>query len=145
MEREGRNRKRAKFCDIETCTFFPLCLANSSLFISQPDKDLKQLRNNCGEWYYSCAPDSPIAWNMFVAFRGVVCLPHLSSLPLNASCRVTFAQVALIWYLFLIVGCEYSHLWLAHSSTATPDWIITVGFVLHADKDILVHMGEHRY
>lgn len=34
-------------------------------------------------------------------------------------------------------------LMLAHSLIATPGWIITVGFVLHADTDILVHTGEH--
>lgn len=100
--RVGRNWKRPKFYDIRSHTFFFAFLTMTP----RPSRDSKHLRNNCGEWLYSCTCDTPIVWIMFVVFRGVVCLPHLSSLPLNSSCTATFVQVALLWWSFLTVGCE---------------------------------------
>lgn len=57
----------------------PFCGNSGSPFVSQLDKDLKQLRNNCGGWHYSCAPDMPtnLTLVMFVVFRGVALSPSL--------------------------------------------------------------------
>lgn len=73
--------------------FFHFFHNDSSPLISQLQKNNE---NDCrgAVQLYSAQALSNLTCTVFVAFSGVVCLTHLSSLPLNSICRATFVQVA---------------------------------------------------